>query len=71
MDAGQSALWGEILYYFENSRRAVYGQRLYAERIPGRWARYSTEIWRLTACDSPGDFEQAIGGETRTFFSYS
>ncbi|WP_339914178.1 glucoamylase family protein [uncultured Brevundimonas sp.] len=57
--------------YFENSRRAVQGQRQYAIDNPMGWAGYSAEVWGLTACDGPGDFKTVIGGREREFFSYS
>jgi hypothetical protein len=57
--------------YFENSRRAVRAQRNYAIANPGGWAGYGADVWGLTACDGPGDFQQRIGGRTREFFSYS
>ncbi|WP_396593366.1 glucoamylase family protein [Brevundimonas sp. R86498] len=57
--------------YFENSRRAVQGQRDYAISNPGGWDGYSAEIWGLTACDGPGDFRQVIDARERQFFSYS
>jgi len=57
--------------YFENSRRAVRAQRNYAIANPGGWAGYGEDVWGLTACDGPGDFQQRIGGRTREFFSYS
>jgi hypothetical protein len=53
--------------YFENSRRATYAQRQYAIENAGGWAGYGADVWGLTACDGPGDFEQ--GG--RQYFSYS
>lgn len=57
--------------YFENSRRAVQGQRDYAWHNPGGWDGYSAEVWGLTACDGPGDFRQVIDAREREFFSYS
>lgn len=57
--------------YFENSRRATLAQRAYAIRNPKRWAGYGPDIWGLTACDGPGDFELTIGGVPRAFHSYS
>ena len=59
------------LDYHENSRRATYAQRSYAVRNAGRWAGYGSDVWGLTACDGPGDFERVIGGRNRAFFSYS
>ncbi|MDP3403429.1 MAG: glucoamylase family protein, partial [Brevundimonas sp.] len=57
--------------YFENSRRAVQGQRRYAWDNPGGWDGYSADVWGLTACDGPGDFRQVIDAREREFFSYS
>ena len=57
--------------YFENSRRAVRAQRAYAIANPGGWAGYGADVWGLTACDGPGDFNVPIGGRSREFFSYS
>ena len=68
---GQSAMTGEALDYFENSRRAVHAQRKYAVDNPGGWDGYSADIWGLTACDGPGDFKQVIDAREREFFSYS
>jgi len=41
--------------YFENSRRATIGQRLYAIDNPHHYKDYGENIWGLTACDGPGD----------------
>jgi hypothetical protein len=57
--------------YFENSRRAVRAQRNYAIANPGGWAGYDSDVWGLTACDGPGDFEHKISGREREFLSYS
>jgi hypothetical protein len=53
--------------YFENSRRATYANRAYCIANPMKWDGYSKDIWGLTACDGPGNFE--IGG--KTFYGYS
>lgn len=42
------------LDYFENSRRAVIGQRNYAIANPGRFTGYGADVWGLTACNGPG-----------------
>jgi hypothetical protein len=55
------------LDYFENSRRATYANRAYCIANPMRWDGYSKDIWGLTACDGPGNFE--IAG--KTFYGYS
>lgn len=57
--------------YFENSRRATYGNRAYCIANPMRWNGYSDRVWGLTACDGPGNFELPFKGETRTFYGYS
>lgn len=55
---------------FENSRRAVYSQRVYAMDNPGRWRGYGENVWRLTACDGPGDAKAVIDGLERQFHGY-
>jgi len=55
----------------ENSRRATIAQRNYAIANPGGWKGYDGEVWGLTACDGPGDFQRIINGREREFFSYS
>lgn len=57
--------------YFENSRRATYAQRAYANENPGQKIGYGDDCWGLTACDGPGDFKVTIDGREREFFSYS
>jgi hypothetical protein len=39
--------------YFENSRRATFVQREYAQRNPYGFAGYSENCWGFTACDGP------------------
>src|SRR6267378_1215601 len=56
--------------YFENSRRATYGQRAYAAANPGGWTGYSDRIWGLTASDGPGDLTLTLGGRSRQFHGY-
>lgn len=41
--------------YFENSRRAVYTQRMYAITNPRQWAGFNELTWGITACDGPGE----------------
>ena len=55
------------LDYFENSRRATYWQRDYAQRNPGGWTGYGGDIWGLIACDGPAD--AVVDG--RKFHGYS
>ena len=59
------------LDYFENSRRETYADRAYCTANPMRWRAYSKDLWGLTACDGPGDFQLPYRGEKRTFFGYS
>lgn len=59
------------LDYFENSRRAVYSQRAYAEANPGKWQDYGANIWGLTASDGPADTTLVENGQQRRFFGYS
>jgi hypothetical protein len=49
--------------YFENSRRATYVQREYAERNPREHAGYDEHCWGLTACDGPSDEVAEVDGE--------
>lgn len=57
--------------YFENSRRAVVGQRNYAIANPGHFTGYGADVWGLTACNGPGDtiWERA-DGKKQEFFGY-
>lgn len=41
--------------YFENSRRAVYTQQMYAIENPYGFAGYDSLTWGITACDGPGE----------------
>lgn len=43
------------LDYFENSRRAVFVQRLYAIDNPMKWKDYDSLTWGISACDGPGE----------------
>jgi len=40
--------------YFENSRRATYVQRAYAQENPKGWVGYDSLCWGVTASDGPG-----------------
>lgn len=42
------------LDYFENSRRALLTQRLYAMENPENFVGYDSLTWGLSACDGPG-----------------
>lgn len=59
------------LDYFENSRRAVIGQRNYAIANPEHFTGYGADIWGLTASNGPGDtiWEHA-DGKKQEFFGY-
>jgi hypothetical protein len=57
--------------YFENSRRAAYAKREYANTNPMQWRGYDRRIWGLSACDGPGDTVQVFKGEKRGFFAYA
>jgi hypothetical protein len=48
--------------YFENSRRATYAARAYCIANPLGWRGYSKDVWGLTACDGPGNFDPPAGG---------
>ncbi|GHN02313.1 hypothetical protein WSM22_38020 [Cytophagales bacterium WSM2-2] len=45
--------------YFENSRRATLANRQYCISNPGGYTGYSENIWGLTACDGPGNGDNA------------
>jgi hypothetical protein len=57
--------------YFENSRRATYAQRGYAEADSGGWLGYDATTWGLTASDGPYDTTVVIAGRARRFRTYS
>jgi hypothetical protein len=57
--------------YFENSRRATFAQRDYATSVSRTYNGYGSDVFGLTACDGPGDFEHAIGARRQQFRSYS
>jgi hypothetical protein len=57
--------------YFENSRRATYAQRSYAQADSAGWIGYSANIWGLTACDGPYDTTIVDQGKVRRFREYS
>lgn len=50
--------------YFENSRRAVLSQRIYAVENPLKRKGYDSLCWGLTACDGPGE---AYGHDFRSY----
>ena len=53
--------------YFENSRRAVYIQREYAQRNPNGFAGYDENCWGLSACDGPIDPSDRLKVRRRLF----
>jgi hypothetical protein len=57
--------------YFENSRRAAYIQREYAQRNPHEFSGYNENCWGLTACDGPSDEQPGVSNETRRLFGYA
>jgi hypothetical protein len=57
--------------YFENSRRAIFIQREYAQRNPHEFAGYDENCWGLSACDGPSDEQPGVSNEKRRLFGYS
>src|SRR5512140_3519093 len=57
--------------YFENSRRATYVQREYAQRNPNGFVGYDENCWGLTACDGPSDELPEVSNEPRRLFGYA
>ena len=57
--------------YFENSRRATYIQREYAQRNPHGFAGYAEDCWGLTAGDGPARGTRRIDGRKGGFFGYA
>jgi hypothetical protein len=57
--------------YFENSRRAVLVQQLYAMRNPKRFMGYGEHGWGITASNGPGPATRRIKGSTRRFLGYA
>lgn len=62
---------GRGIDYFENSRRATYGQRAYAMANPAGWTDYGATIWGLSASDGPADITHDVRGTPRRFFTYA
>jgi hypothetical protein len=56
--------------YFKNSRLAVLAQNAYAIANPLSWQGYGANLWGLTACDGPGDFQMVYQGQTRQIEGY-
>ena len=57
--------------YFENSRRATLTNWAWCSVNRMQWEGFSKELWGLTACDGPGDFQLPYKGEKRQFFGYA
>ena len=57
--------------YFENSRRAAYIHRAYAQRNPHEFAGYDENCWGLSACDGPSDEQPDVTNEARRLFGYA
>ncbi|WP_445143515.1 glucoamylase family protein [Dyella sp. Tek66A03] len=57
--------------YFENTRRATYIQREYAQRNPYEFAGYDENCWGLTACDGPVGNVLGVSGVTHRLFGYA
>jgi hypothetical protein len=57
--------------YFENSRRAIYVHREFAQRNPHEFVAYNKNCWGLSACDGPSDELQEVSNETRRLFGYA
>jgi hypothetical protein len=57
--------------YFQNSRRATYVQREFAQRNPHEFKGYGAQCWGLSANDGPGFKTLTIDGIERRFFGYA
>ncbi|MBV9529031.1 glucoamylase family protein [Sphingomonas sp.] len=57
--------------YFENSRRETYANRAWCTANPMAWDGYSSDIWGLSACDGPGNFQLPFKGRTALFHGYA
>ena len=57
--------------YFENSRRAAFIHRAYAQRNPHEFTGYDENCWGLSACDGPSDEQPAEANESRHLFGYA
>jgi hypothetical protein len=56
------------LDYFENSRRALLTQRMYAIENPNNYIGYDSLTWGLSACDGPGN-DYILNGEPMRGYS--
>lgn len=59
------------LDYFENSRRAVVGQRNYAIADPQHFTGYGQNVWGLTACNGPASIAWEHDGKRTVFYGYA
>ncbi len=57
--------------YFENSRRATYVQREYAQRNPCEYDGYDENCWGLSASDGPSDESRRAAGEPHRRLGYA
>ena len=57
--------------YFENTRRAAYIHRAYAQRNPHQFTGYDENCWGLSACDGPSDEQPDVPNEPRRLFGYA
>ena len=57
--------------YFENSRRATYVQREYAQRNPHGFAGYAEDCWGLSAGDGPPPGTRKTGNRRDECFGYA
>ena len=57
--------------YSENTRRATYVQREYAQRNPHGYYGYGEDCWGISAGDGPGTKTLRIAGVERRFFGYT
>jgi hypothetical protein len=57
--------------YFENSRRATYVQREFAQRNPHDFRGYGANCWGISANDGPGIKTLTLDDRERRFFGYA
>ena len=57
--------------YFENGRRATLAQHAYARANPMGWRGYDGQVWGLTACDGPGDFDLRLDQHEAHYRGYA
>ncbi len=57
--------------YFENSARAVFVQRQYAQLNPYEFEGYDRNCWGFSACDGPTDARPRVTNENRRLFGYA